>query len=117
MGATKWHDRAAAREVDALMEKELDKIGIRGTAISTRLISGHLDPALHAVETGMLRASLTWVKSTAKNTVAIGVFKSSAIGKVLHYAVYVFLGTNKMAARPVLRTMLEMLKKELKDKK
>jgi len=108
MGKVKWDDRALRREVDSEMVKLLTRIGIRGETIAKQAITGRPDPELKAIDTGRLRASLTHEVDTSKLLVRIGTN--------VKYAIFVFLGTYKLPARPGLRRMLMMLRAELKGK-
>jgi hypothetical protein len=103
----RWHDAEFEREVlNPAVVKLLDRIGIRGVSIAKQVISGSPDTELKAVDTGRLRASLAYEVDASKLLVRIGTN--------VKYAIFVFLGTVKMAARPVLRTMLHILRGELK---
>jgi len=113
MGKVKWDDRALKREVDKEMVSFLARIGIRGESIAKNAITGRPDPQMKAVDTGRLRASLTHEVVPDKLLVRIGTN--------VKYAIYVFFGTpagkpGMTMARPVLRTMLMMLRAELKGK-
>ena len=108
MGSVKWDQR----ELDKLVEKEmtslLTRLGIRGSSLAKQLITGKIDPQLRAIDKGRLRASLTYEVVADRLLVRIGTN--------VKYAIFVFLGTSKMIARPVLRVMLMMLRSELKGK-
>jgi len=108
MGRVKWDQRELDREVDREMVKLLTRIGIRGETIAKNAITGRPDPELKAIDTGRLRASLTHEVVADKFLVRIGTN--------VKYAIFVFLGTSKMVARPVLRRMLMVLRAELKGK-
>jgi len=108
MGRVKWDQRELDRDVDREMVKFLTRIGIRGEAIAKNAITGRPDPELKAVKTGRLRASLTHEVVPDKCLVRIGTN--------VKYAIFVFLGTRKMAARPVLRRMLMILSAEYRGK-
>jgi hypothetical protein len=114
MVRVRWYDKEVEREVDRKTTDLLNRIGARGEAISKKLISGELQPALRAVDKGFLMNSLSWIIDVGSRRVRIGTYIARSDGKPLHYAVYVFLGTIKMKARPVLRTMLALLKAEMK---
>lgn len=111
----RWHDQKFNRLLDAELVKYMYRIGARGEAISKHLISGSLDPTdksaayqtLKAVDTGRLMNSLTFEVDTKSRVVRIGTN--------VKYAIYVFLGTIHMGARPVLRTMLQMLRLEMRS--
>ena len=103
MVKVRWNDKQFERVVlNPAAVRFMTRIGIRGEAISKELISGELK----AVDTGRLRASLTHEVDTYRIIVRIGTN--------VKYAIYVFLGTAKMAARPVLRTMLHRLRVEFR---
>lgn len=113
----KWYDDQFERqELDPKVDKFLNRLGARGEAIAKQLITGLIMPDLRAVDEGFLRASLSFVvgKVGRKAAVRIGTYIARTDGKPLKYAVYVFLGTHKMPARPILRTMLRLLKVELR---
>lgn len=112
---TKWFDREFEREVlDPRILRWLNTIGARGEQLSKQLISGMFstgDPTkahmtLKAVDTGRLMNSLAWEVIPKRLVVRIGTN--------VKYAIFVFLGTFQMGARPVLRTMLSMLGRELR---
>ena len=108
MGSVKWDQRELDKTVDREIVTLLTRIGIRGEAIAKNAITGRPDPELKAIDTGRLRASLTHEVVPSKLLVRIGTN--------VKYAIFVFLGTRKMAARPVLRRMLMILTAELKGK-
>ena len=101
---TKWDDRAFQRELDTRIVKLLKRLAIRGESIAKQVISGEFLPALKAVDTGRLRASLTHEVFPDQLLVRIGTN--------VNYAIFVFIGTAKMIARPVLRVMLSILQME-----
>lgn len=112
MVKVRWHDREFERQVlNPEAVKFLERIGIRGASISKQVISGSPDPELKAVDIGILRASLTHEVIPSKLLVRIGTNEE--------YAIHVFFGTAEgqpgmTRARPVLRTMLHILRGELK---
>ena len=114
MAKLKWYGKALEKDVEVESIKLLTRLGIQGEGIAKQVISGTPDPGLYAILTGDLRASLSSQVLPNKPAVRIGVLRKSAVGRALFYAIYVFLGTHKMRARPVLRTMLEILKTEYK---
>ena len=102
---TKWNDREFERKIlDPRIARFLNRIGALGEAISKRLIADA--GPLHAVDAGRLLNSMTFEVDERRLIVRIGT-------NVL-YAIYVFLGTFKMKARPILRTMLAMMRIELR---
>lgn len=101
----KWNDKEFEREVlNPEAVKLLNRLGARGEAISKQLTAGA--GPLHAVDKGQLLNSWTFEVDERRLIVRIGT-------NVLH-AVFVLLGTFKMKARPILRTMLAMLKVEFR---
>ena len=110
----KWHDQAFEKHLDKEITNLLNRVGARGEAISKQMISGAVIPALKAVDKGFLMNSLSWVIDTQKRIVRVGTYIARSDGKPLEYARYVFMGTVKMRARPVLRTMLQQLLSEMK---
>lgn len=108
MGKVKWDQSELDKTVDREMVKLLTRIGIRGEAIAKDGITGRPDLELKAIDKGRLRASLTYEVVADKLLVRIGTN--------VKYAIFVFLGTRKMIARPVLRRMLMRLRAELKGK-
>lgn len=104
----RWDDAKLNRHVDEEAEKLLTRIGIRGVTIYKQVISGSPDPELKAVDKGVLRASGAFEVEPQNLLVRIGTN--------VEYAIFVFLGTVKMAARPVLRTMLHILRAELRGR-
>lgn len=112
----RWDDTKLNRHVDQEAVKLLERLGIRGTTIAKQVITGSPDPQLRAIDKGDLRASIAWKVFPQKLMVRIGVFRGSATGRALEYAIFVFLGTAKMIARPVLRMMLHILRAELRGR-
>lgn len=112
MGSVKWDQRELDREVDREMVKMLTRIGLRGEGIAKELISGEL----RAVDKGILRSRLTYAVKPRQLLVQIGIGITNKFAQPIFYAIHVFLGTSKMPARPVLRTMLMRLRAELKGK-
>ena len=101
----KWNDREFERNVlNPKVANFLNRIGASGETISKRLIADA--GPLHAVDTARLLNSMTFEVDERRLIVRIGT-------NVL-YAIYVFLGTFKMKARPILRTMLAMMRIELR---
>jgi hypothetical protein len=102
----KWRDKEFERQVLIPEEvKLLNKIGARGEAVSKLLIS---QPGpLRAVDKGVLLNKTGFDPATPTSLVV-------RIGSNTKYAIHVFMGTVKMKARPVLRTMLHMLRSEFK---
>lgn len=115
-----WHDKEFEKQtLDPAVVKWLRKIAFRGELLSKQLITGHFDPKLKAVKTAALAGSISSEVDPGKQVARYGVEDAkfrSKIGSRKFYALYVFLGTIKMPARPVLRTALAMLKMELKGK-
>lgn len=103
MADAKWYDREFERGVlNPAIVKDLTRIGLQGERISKQLIAG--PGPLHAVDKARLLNSMAFEVDEGRLIVRIGTN--------VKYAIYVFLGTVKMQARPVLRTMLHMLKSE-----
>ncbi len=108
MVTQRWHDREfEAKVLNPRIVNFLTRLGLRGEAIAKELISG----VLKAVDTGRLRASLTFEVVADKLLVRIGTN--------VKYAIFVFFGTppgkpGMTRARPVLRTMLHKLRIEFK---
>lgn len=101
----KWNDKAFERQVlNPKIVRFLNWIGAKGEAITKRL-TADAGP-LHAVDTGRLLNSWTFEVDERRLIVRIG--------SNLLYAIFVLMGTFKMKARPILRTMLAMLKVELR---
>ncbi len=102
-----WKDKEfERREVNPALVKLLTRMGIQGEGIAKDVITGDPFPDLKAVDKNRLRSSLTYEVKPEEFKVRIGTN--------VEYAIFVFLGTVKMVARPVLRTMLALLKKELR---
>lgn len=111
-----WYDKKFEREeLDPKIDKFLNQLGARGEAISKQLTAGQIMPELRAVDKGFLLNSWSFVVGKVGRipAVRIGTYKPPA-GVSLKYAIYVLLGTHKMPARPILRTMLRLLKAELR---
>lgn len=114
MVKVRYFDKQVHRDVDRKIVDWMNRIGARGEEIAKRLISGQIMPELRAVDTGFLRTSLSWIINPRKRIIRIGTYIARTDGKSLEYAIHVFLGTVKMPARPVLRTMLQMIRVELR---
>lgn len=105
MVTTRWHDKQFEKEVlDPAIVQWLRQIALRGELIAKRLIT--TAGPLFAVKTGHLASTLTHEVDVARQI--------ARIGTNVEYAIHVFLGTVFMKARPILRTMLMMLRAELK---
>lgn len=115
MVTVRHYDKQFERHVDRKIVDLLNRIGARGEAISKSLISGEVMPELKAVDKGFLMNSLSWIIDARKQIVRVGTYIARSDGKSLKYAIYVFWGTYKMRARPVLRTMLQMLLVEMRS--
>lgn len=115
MVTVRHYDKEFERHVDRKIVDLLNRIGARGEAISKALISGAVTPELKAVDKGFLMNSLSWTIDARKQIVRVGTYIARSDGKSLKYAIYVFMGTHKMRARPVLRTMLQMLLVEMRS--
>jgi hypothetical protein len=115
MVTVRHYDKEVERHVDRKIVDLLNRIGARGEAIAKNLISGAIMPELKAVDKGFLMNSLSWVIDARKQIIRIGTYIARSDGKSLKYAIHVFLGTVKMRARPILRTMLQRLKVEMKS--
>lgn len=108
MVTQRWHDKEFEKRVlDPRIVNFLTRLGLRGEAIAKELISG----VLKAVDTGRLRASLTFEVDALRMV--------TRIGTNVKYAIFVFFGTPEgkpgmTMARPVLRRMLMMLKVEFR---
>ena len=114
MVTVRYYDKEVHRHVDRKIVDLLNRIGARGEAISKSLISGEVMPELKAVDKGFLMNALSWIIAARKQIVRVGTYIARSDGKSLKYAIYVFMGTHKMRARPVLRTMLQMLLVEMR---
>lgn len=110
MVTTKWHDKEFEKRVlNPKIVNFLTRLGLRGVSLAKQLISGGNDitipgvasQTLKAVDTGRLRASLAYEIRPSELVVRIGTN--------VKYAIFVFLGTVNMAARPILRAMLHLL--------
>lgn len=116
----KWFDREFEREVlDPRIIRWLHTIGARGERLSKLIISGAMGAGLKAVDKGFLMNSLTWNVVKERLAVQIGTFIARSDGKPLDYAIHVFFGHATrnggfVKARPVLRTMLSMIRRELR---
>jgi len=88
----------------------MTRLGLRGEAIAKELISGEL----HAIDTGTLRSRLTYAVDAARLITRVGIGITNEFATPIFYSLFVFLGTSKMPARPVLRTMLQRIKTEFK---
>lgn len=114
----KWFVKQFERQkLDPAIVRWLNKIGARGEAISKKLIGG--PGPLHAVDKGFLLNSISWVIDPPTFRVRIGTYIARSDGKPLTYAIFVFMGWTSslgkvIPAKPVLRTMLAMLRIELK---
>jgi len=111
----RWFDKEFERNtLNPRIIDFLNRVGARGEALSKHIISGGMGAGLRALDKGFLMNSLTWIVDETQLAIRIGTYIARSDGKPLKYAIHVFLGTHKMPARPVLRTMLSMLKSELR---
>lgn len=92
---------SAAKKVDPAVDKGVRKVGQIGVGYMKSEIQ-----AMHAVDTGTMLNS-TSAESVGKNTILIG--------PTVTYAVYVALGTSRMAARPFHIVAARKLQKDAED--
>ena len=116
-------------ELETAMERALYAIGVKGVEGSVDAISGKLgiDPA---VDTGRLRASISFVTPTQKGDSGLSApsnaklsdkvsekaeKNSVVIGTNVEYAEYVHNGTSRMPGRPFLRKGIDKTKNEMQE--
>ena len=115
-------------ELGEATERALYAIGVKAVEGSVDAISGKysVDPA---VDTGRLRASISWITKDDKgdsgqsspNSKAGDKLTGSAekntvvVGSNVEYAEYVHNGTSKMAARPFLREGIDQTKTQMQE--
>lgn len=115
-------------QLDVAIEKALYASGVAIQEGATRAISGQYDPSLRAVDTGRLRASISFITSQAKSPIPQDAPKelklddmlsgradknSVIYGTNVEYATFVENGTSRMTGRPFLRTGVDMKKGEI----
>lgn len=108
---TRWMDKQFERE---LIKREiiprLYKACLLILAEAKRLMAG--TGPLHAVDTGTLMNNLIHEVLEADLLGRVGPNKESAAHE---YAAFVFLGTYKMAPRPILRTALANMRSQIQE--
>lgn len=118
-------------ELDKSMERALYASGTLIQEGATRAISGQYDTSLRAVDTGRLRASISFITpehttpeipKDAPEGLKLGDMlsgradKNSVIfGSNVEYASYVENGTSRMAGRPFLRKGVDVKTKEIQE--
>jgi hypothetical protein len=118
---TWFDDKFEREELDPKIDRFLNQLGARGEAISKQLTAGQIMPELRAVDKGFMLNAWSFVVGKVGRipAVRIGTYKPPA-GVSLKYVIYVLFGHRNhisgkhVPARPILRTMLAMLKVELK---
>lgn len=101
MGQLASKFRVAAQKTGSVTDENLRTIAQVGVGLVKREIQ-----AVHAVDTGTMLNSTT-VEPEGKS--------AYLVGPTVNYAVYVALGTSKMAARPFHVTAAQKLSKQVKD--
>lgn len=116
-------------EFEKAVERALYAIGVKAVEGSVDAISGKYDTA-PAVDTGRLRASISFITPTQKgdsgqpkpaNTQAGDELTGTAeqntvvVGSNVEYAEYVHNGTSKMAGRPFLREGIDKTKDQMQE--
>lgn len=104
--------------------------GVKGVEGAVTAISGGYTPSNQAVDTGRLRASISFITASGENgSGAVSVAESQSgdklsgkaiedsvvIGSNVNYAEYVHDGTSRMGARPFLREGIDRTKEEMKQ--
>lgn len=112
------------------IERCLYQIGVLAVEGATRSISGQYTPSNHAIDTGRLKASISFITATQSGDSG---FASSAsqsgdklsgkgedgvviVGTNVNYAEYVHDGTTKMVSRPFLREGIDEKKSEMQER-
>lgn len=118
----------AEQELDKAKEKCLYAMGVLATAGAVESISGHYNPNNLAVDTGRLRASISFITASGEQGRGSSAVIESKVGDVLigkaqkdsvyvgsnvNYAEYVHDGTSRMAGRPFLREGIDRKKEEI----
>ena len=116
------------QNLDYAVDRALFAGGIAIQEGATRAISGQYDPSLRAVDTGRLRASISFITPTAKSPMPPDApqelklddmlsgraEKNSVVfGSNVEYAKFVENGTSRMQGRPFLRTGVDMKREEI----
>ena len=116
-------------ELEKATERALYAIGVKAVEGSVNAISGRYD-IKPAVDTGRLRASISFITPTEKggsgqpkpaNAQAGDDLTGTAeqntvvVGSNVEYAEYVHNGTSKMAARPFLREGIDKTKNQMQE--
>lgn len=122
------NSQLAKEELEKATERALYAIGVKAVEGSVDAISGKydIDPA---VDTGRLRASISWITKYDKgdsgqsspNSKAGDKLTGSAekntvvVGSNVEYAEYVHNGTSRMAGRPFLREGIDKTKDKMQE--
>lgn len=116
------------KDLPKAIERCLYQIGILAVEGATRSISGQYTPSNHAIDTGRLRASLSFITKNESGDNGQPEVKTSQVGDKLSgngedgyvivgtnvdYAEYVHNGTSRMKSRPFLREGIDTKKSEM----
>ena len=117
-------------ELEKDIERALYAIGVKAVEGAVRSISGQYTPSNQAVDTGRLRASISFITAGGQSGAGAAQVPESksgdrlsgkaeantvVIGTNVEYADYVHTGTNKMRARPFLREGIDNTKGEMEE--
>ena len=117
-------------ELDKDIERALYAIGVKAVEGAVRSISGQYTPSNQAVDTGRLRASISFITAGGDSGAGAAQVPESksgdrlsgkaeantvVIGSNTSYAEFVHNGTHKMRARPFLREGIDNTKSEMEE--
>lgn len=115
-------------ELEKDMERALYAIGVKAVEGAVRSISGQYTPSNQAVDTGRLRASISFITAGGESGAGAAQVPESksgdrlngkaetntvVIGSNTSYAEFVHNGTHKMRARPFLREGIDNTKGDM----
>ena len=117
-------------ELDKDIERALYAIGVKAVEGAVRAISGQYTPSNQAVDTGRLRASISFITAGGESGAGAAQVPESksgdrlngkagantvVVGTNVEYADYVHTGTSKMRERPFLREGIDNTKGDMED--
>ena len=117
-------------ELDKDIERALYAIGVKAVEGAVRSISGQYTPSNQAVDTGRLRASISFITAGGDSGAGAAQVPESksgdrlngkaeantvVIGSNTSYAEFVHNGTHKMRSRPFLREGIDNTKGEMEE--
>lgn len=118
------------KDLPKAIERCLYQMGILAVEGATRSISGQYTPSNHAIDTGRLKASISFITANQSGDSGSASPASKSgdklsgkgedgfviVGTNVNYAEYVHDGTSKMVGRPFLREGIDVKKSEMMER-